>query len=69
MSHIMHGQPNIYMLFMAKSSDILKESGEMVFSMSRSFASGAYFKKFREYLLEHSSLDHIHIFNTRREHY
>jgi len=69
MSHIVHGQPNIYMLFMAKSSDLLKESGEMVFITPRSFASGTYFKKFREYLLDHSSLDHIHIFNTRKEHF
>ena len=69
MSHVVHGQPNIYMLFMAKSSDLLKESGEMVFITPRSFASGTYFKKFREYLLDHSSLDHIHIFNTRKEHF
>ncbi len=69
MIHLIHGQPNIYMLFMAKSADLLKETGEMVFITPRSFTSGAYFKRFREYLLDAVSLDHIHIFNTRREHF
>jgi len=69
MIHLVHGQPNIYMLFMAKSADLLKETGEMVFITPRSFTSGAYFKRFREYLLETVSLDHIHIFNTRKEHF
>jgi adenine-specific DNA-methyltransferase len=69
MTHLIHGQPNIYMLFMAKSADLLKETGEMVFITPRSFTSGAYFKRFREYLLDVVSLDHIHIFNTRREHF
>ncbi len=69
MIHLVHGQPNIYMLFMAKSADLLKETGEMVFITPRSFTSGAYFKRFREYLLDAVSLNHIHIFNTRREHF
>jgi adenine-specific DNA-methyltransferase len=69
MIHLIHGQPNIYMLFMAKSAELLKETGEMVFITPRSFTSGAYFKRFREYLLATVSLDHIHIFNTRRAHF
>jgi len=69
MIHLIHGQPNIYMLFMAKSADLLKEAGEMVFITPRSFTSGAYFKRFREYLFDTVSLEHIHIFNTRREHF
>lgn len=69
MLHIIHGQPNIYMLFMAKSAELLKEYGEMVFITPRSFTSGAYFKKFREYLLSQLSLEHIHIFNSRKEHF
>lgn len=69
MLHIVHGQPNIYMLFMAKSAELLKEYGEMVFITPRSFTSGTYFKKFREYLLSNLSLNHIHIFNSRKEHF
>ena len=67
MSHVVHGQPNIYMLFMAKSSELLKRDGEMVFITPRSFTSGSYFKKFREYMLDNLSLVQIHIFNSRRE--
>lgn len=69
MSYIIHGQPNIYMLFMAKSAELLKETGEMVFITPRSFTSGTYFKRFREYLLSRLSLNHIHIFNSRKEHF
>ncbi|SFP01766.1 Eco57I restriction-modification methylase domain-containing protein [Hydrogenimonas thermophila] len=69
MSHIIHGQPNIYMLFMAKGIDLLKKHGEMVYITPRSFTSGTYFKKFREYLLKNATLEHIHIFNTRKEHF
>ncbi|MCB4762710.1 MAG: Eco57I restriction-modification methylase domain-containing protein [Sulfurovum sp.] len=69
MIYLIHGQPNIYMLFMAKSADLLKGTGEMVFITPRSFTSGAYFKRFREYLLDTVSLDHIHIFNTRKKHF
>lgn len=69
MQHIVHGQPNIYMLFMAKCSELLSDDGEMVFITPRSFTSGTYFKKFREYLLENLSLKHIHIFNSRKEHF
>jgi len=69
MSYIVHGQPNIYMLFMAKSGELLTDKGEMVFITPRSFTSGTYFKKFREYLLDKLSLEHIHIFNSRKKHF
>ncbi len=69
MPHVIHGQPNIYMLFMAKSAELLKDHGEMVFITPRSFTAGTYFKKFREYLLHSLSLNHIHIFNTRKNHF
>jgi adenine-specific DNA-methyltransferase len=54
---------------MAKSSEVLKTNGEMVFITPRSFTSGSYFKKFREYILSYLSLSQIHIFNSRREHF
>jgi len=69
MEYVVHGQPNIYMLFMAKSNELLKENGEMVFITPRSFTSGNYFKKFREYLLNAVSLTHIHTFQSRKKHF
>lgn len=69
MSHVVYGQPNIYMLFMAKSIELLKDSGEMIFITPRSFTSGNYFKAFRCFLLNNGYFGHIHIFNTRKKHF
>lgn len=65
MSKVVHGQPNIYFLFMAMSIKLLKTGGEMIFITPRSFTSGAYFKAFRRYLLDNTVLTNIHIFNSR----
>ncbi|OPX26636.1 MAG: hypothetical protein B1H05_01985, partial [Candidatus Cloacimonas sp. 4484_140] len=51
MAEIVHGQPNIYMFFLAISSKLLSNNGQMVFITPRSFCSGLYFKKFRKWLL------------------
>lgn len=65
MSEVVHGQPNIYFLFMAMSIKLLKIGGEMIFITPRSFTSGAYFKAFRSYLLDNTELTNIHLFNSR----
>ena len=69
MDYIVHGQPNIYMLFMAKSAELLNDNGEMVFITPRSFTSGIYFSKFRKYLMDTVSISNIHIFNSRKKHF
>lgn len=66
-SEIVFGQPNIYFIFMAISAHLLKRGGEMIFITPRSFTSGAYFKKFRAYLLENTAILSIHIFNSRND--
>ena len=48
---VVHGQPNIYALFMAISAELLSESGKLVYIVPRSFASGTYFRRFRGSLL------------------
>ena len=40
----------------------LCENGEMVYIIPRSWTSGAYFKRFREYFLTVGKLEHIHLF-------
>lgn len=69
MDYIVHGQPNIYGLFMAKSAELLKPLGEMVFITPRSFTTGKYFSRLREYILALVSLTHIHIFHSRTKHF
>lgn len=65
MDKVVYGQPNIYFLFMAMAIKLLKTGGEMIFITPRSFTSGAYFKAFRNYLLDNTVLTNIHIFNSR----
>lgn len=68
MESIISGAPNLYFLFMALSANCLKDSlGEMVFIVPRSWTSGAYFKKFREFIFNNVILTDIHIFNSRDE--
>ncbi len=59
------GQPNIYSLFMVLSASMLKNGGEFVFITPRSFCSGLYYKKVREWFIHNSSLKAIHIFKSR----
>lgn len=64
---IVDGQTNIYTLFMAICAKMLKENGQMIFITPRSFASGRYFKSFRNFLFKHIHIDLIHLFNTRKD--
>ena len=64
---VIHGQPNIYALFMAVSAAMLKRGGDFVFITPRSFASGYYFKRFRDYFFDIVQPDHIHLFDSRRD--
>ena len=62
-----HGQPNIYALFMAVSAELLSRSGELVYIVPRSFASGPYFKRFREVFFRRVSPTAIHLFESRKD--
>jgi len=64
---IIHGQPNIYALFMAVSAALLNPGGQFLFITPRSFASGQYFKSFRDYLLKNIRLEKIHQFGSRTD--
>lgn len=67
MPTICYGAPNLYFLFAAMSLFNLRDGGEMVYIFPRSWTSGAYFKKFRQYLLTEGRLFHIHLFNSRNK--
>jgi adenine-specific DNA-methyltransferase len=67
MTELISGQPNIYTLFMALSASMVKPEGEMVFITPRSFCSGLYYKKFREWFLSNFQIANIHIFESRKE--
>ena len=64
---VVHGQPNIYALFMAISAELLSESGKLVYIVPRSFASGPYFRKFREVFFQRVAPTAIHLFESRKD--
>lgn len=67
LNSVVHGQPNIYALFMILAAFLLKDGGEMVFITPRSYAAGPYFRLFRERLFSIVSPKQIHVFCSRKE--
>lgn len=65
MPAVCYGAPNLYFLFAAMGVFNLDSRGEMVYIIPRSWTSGAYFKSFRDYFLNESSLRQIHLFVSR----
>lgn len=65
MPTVVHGAPNLYFLFASMSLFNLKPEAEMVYIIPRSWTSGLYFLKFREYLLSNGKLLQIHLFVSR----
>ncbi len=64
---VVNGHPNIYAIFIAISAKLLKNNGELIFITPRSFASGGYFKVFRQYFFKLVQVEKIHLFNSRKE--
>jgi adenine-specific DNA-methyltransferase len=64
---VVHGQPNIYALFMAVSAELLRPGGYGVFITPRSYAAGQYFSRFRHYFFSLMQPRIIHLFESRRE--
>ena len=67
MPSICYGVPNMYFIFASMGLFNLKDDGEMVYIIPRSWTSGAYFKRFREYFLSEGKLIHIHLFGSRNK--
>lgn len=62
-----YGQPNIYALFMAVGAALLREGGSFVFITPRSFASGPYFRRFRNVFFDKIRPTEVHVFSSRRD--
>ena len=65
MPDVCYGAPNLYFLFASMSLFNLRDAGEMVYIIPRSWTSGAYFKRFRKKFLSIGALEHIHLFLSR----
>jgi adenine-specific DNA-methyltransferase len=58
--------PNIYARFMDITAKLLREGGRMCFVIPRSYASGPYFRRFRQRFHESMQLEQVHVFESRR---
>ncbi|HKZ82882.1 MAG TPA: BsuBI/PstI family type II restriction endonuclease [Anaerolineae bacterium] len=67
MAEVVHGQPNIYALFMAAAAKILQPDGQLIFITPRSFCSGPYFRQFRKWFFQAVALERVHVFESRTE--
>ncbi len=67
MPEVCYGAPNLYFIFAAMGLFNLADNGEMVYIIPRSWTSGAYFKRFRQYFLREGKLEHIHLFVSRNK--
>ena len=67
MDHVVHGQPNIYALFMAAAADLLLDRGKLVAITPRSYFNGPYFRRFRKWFFDRMTARHIHVFESRQE--
>jgi adenine-specific DNA-methyltransferase len=64
---VVHGQPNIYALFMTMAAHLLKPGGELIFITPRSYTSGPYFRLFRQRFFEMMTPAALHVFGSRRD--
>ena len=56
---------NLYSAFISLALSQLVQGGELVAIVPRSFCNGLYYKPFRNFILGHSALKRIHLFESR----
>lgn len=56
---------NLYTAFLALTILLMKDGGQIVAIIPRSFCNGPYYKTFRELMMKHCALAHIHLFQSR----
>jgi adenine-specific DNA-methyltransferase len=58
---------NLYTAFVALCILLMETHGEIVAIIPRSFCNGTYYRPFRELLLKHCAIRHIHLFESRKK--
>lgn len=56
---------NLYSAFVALALMLMAPKGQMVAILPRSFCNGPYYRPFREHLLKHAAIRHMHLFESR----
>ncbi|MBN2088837.1 Eco57I restriction-modification methylase domain-containing protein [candidate division KSB1 bacterium] len=63
-NNIISGQANIFTFYLAITSKLLAENGQLIILTPEKFLSGFYFKNFRKWLLNHIKPAAIHLFQN-----
>jgi tRNA1(Val) A37 N6-methylase TrmN6 len=58
---------NLYSAFVALTILSMEIGGQIVAIIPRSFCNGPYYRSFREMILRHTNIRHIHLFNMRNQ--
>ena len=61
--------PNLYSAFILIAATLLRENGEIVAILPRSFCNGAYFSAFRKRFFDMMVIKGIHVFNQRNSNF
>ena len=56
---------NLYSAFVALALALMAPNGQLVAIIPRSFCNGPYYRPFREFMLSHAAIHHIHLFESR----
>jgi adenine-specific DNA-methyltransferase len=56
---------NLYSAFVALAVALAAPGGQIVAIIPRSFCNGPYYKSFRDLILKHTAIQHIHLFKSR----
>lgn len=65
MSFVVHGAPNLYGFFWAKAAIELRTQATSAFIVPRSWMSGAYFERLRQFMFTQGGITEIHAFENR----
>lgn len=63
--NLVSGHANIYSIFIGIAINLLLDSGQIIFITPRSFASGNYFRAFRQHFFSTVQVNNIHLFGSR----
>jgi adenine-specific DNA-methyltransferase len=58
---------NLYSAFVALSLSLLKDRGQLVAIIPRSFCNGPYYRRFRTFILKRAVIKHVHLFLSRNK--
>lgn len=56
---------NLYSAFVALTLALMASAGNIVAILPRSFCNGPYYRPFRDFIIDHAAIRHLHLFDSR----